>query len=104
MFERVRSRNHDQEQDQQPVPGPGPAPGPGPDADTLQPVSSLPVQADAAGAPGQEQHTGPADRSASAFSACPPLLSKGYNRGSLACLSCHKMPSGFQSAAITLEP
>ena len=61
MFERVRSRNHDQ--DQQPTPGP--------DADTLQPVSPS-VQADV-GARGQEHHTGPADRSASALSACLPL-------------------------------
>ena len=60
MFERVRSRNHDQNQDQQAVPASN--------ADTLQPVGP-PVQADAAGAPGQEQHTGPAEteRSALAF-------------------------------------
>lgn len=61
MFERVRSRNHDQDQDQDQQAAPAS------NADTLHPVSS-PVQADAAGVLGQEQHTGPADRSASAFS------------------------------------
>lgn len=65
MFERVRTRNHDQDQDE-----PRAAAS---NADPSQPMLP-PAQAEAAGARGQEQQTGLAERSAYAVSACSLLL------------------------------
>ena len=74
MFERVRSQNHDQGEDQ--------ANAAASSADPVQPMLP-PVQAEAAGARGQEQQTGSVERSAFPFSVCCKVNSKTSEAGNM---------------------